>query len=112
METPLNSQSLEAMFGPGKTNKDGTITWDLTGDAMSKLGINVPHADPAAMASPFPPTPPPVQSTETVGPPVFIPSSKGRVLQSVLLSGILLVALLQFAVSVATLVLLASGPAR
>lgn len=112
METPVTDPSkIESMFGPGKKNEDGSVTWNLSGpEAAQILGFSLPSATPDMPA--IPPIPQPPRETETVGPPIFIPSSKGRVLRTVLLAAVLLTVLLQLGVSVAILVRLVSGPAR
>lgn len=106
MPASLNDpKALEALFGAGTKNPDGSVSWNLTGDdAAKKLGLEYPGSGGGGSATPPLPTPPPAPA-ETMGPPVFIPSGKGTALRAALLAGILLVELLQLAVLLALLVL-------
>lgn len=102
-------KAIEALFGAGTKNADGTLTWNLTGDdALKKLGLPTGGFGAGGVANAIPPLPtPPPAVTETAGQPLFIPSASkgGGALQPALLVGILLAEFLQLAALTALLAL-------
>lgn len=99
MASGLDPAALQAMFGAGTPDADGNLSWKLEGgDAAKALGIDIPA--PSMPAAPELPQVPPVQRTESFGPPVVLPQ-KSSWAPTALLAALLLVEVLRLLLELA-----------